>query len=470
MKISTRLLLGVTASFMSVMAHASIPTWTITPITPTQFVLYIGSIATVQYTITNNSHRTHTLAMTPIAGITQDTSGGNCSSPFMLSQDQSCTLSLLVNGSALSSNIVTGPEVCELNSVFQCYQPTQALSLNIVAGGIQPPATTTTLISSVTALGLSVDNPTLNPALTGNSRQIIITNTGSIAATNVNYTIAPVLPAGATVTPASCGTILPGASCTLIISPSTTASTAASVFTIQGDQTNTLTPNATIVTYGTIYQGGYVFSVDDTTSVTTSIGGTVAATIDQTNSIIWSSNVAGTYDGGFSIWGIDETSSTGTPSPNGTSANPATQFAGQNDCAGATDGSCDTNNIVVYYSTPNTNPAININFYAAGYCKNTINSLTDWYLPSICQLGYGSSSGCGTSVSPAMQNMTSSLVDNVVSGVGLAGHTYWASTEQSPLQQTMAWAQTFNQTSGTSTQAGTLKSAPEFLRCVRTLT
>jgi hypothetical protein len=470
MKISTRLLIGVTALMTTVAAHASIPMWTFTPLTATSLTVFTGTSATVQYTVTNNSKRTHTLVMLPLTGITQVTSAGNCTNPFTLSYQQSCTLTLQINGSALQGNIVAGPEVCDQNSSLQCYQPTQALSLNIIMGGVVPPPVSTTLTASVSSLGLSVNNPTLNAALTGNPRSITITNTGSIPATNVNYTVTPALPSGASITPASCGTIAPGGTCVLTITPGSSASAAASVISLQGDQTNSLTPSVDIVTYGTIYEGGYVFSVNDTTATTGSIGGTVAAQQNQSAGIIWSSNSAGVYDGGISIWGIDELSSTSTPQPNAGSPQPATLVTGQANCNGATGGSCNSNNIVVWYSTPNTSPSISFSFYAAGVCKSTINGFSDWYLPSVCELGYGSSSGCGTAGAPAIQNMASSLVDNPVSGVALAGNIYWSSTEFSSVPQTIAWAEDFSSTAGSSTQIDESKSLLLFVRCARALT
>lgn len=34
--------------------------------------------------------------MTPIVGVTQDVSGGNCKNPFVLAYMESCTLSLII--------------------------------------------------------------------------------------------------------------------------------------------------------------------------------------------------------------------------------------------------------------------------------------------------------------------------------------------------------------------------------------
>jgi hypothetical protein len=76
--------------------------------------------------------------MVPIVGITQVTTGaGICSNPFTLTKGASCILSLKVNGSALTTNINSGPQVCQQGADGQpssqmCYQPaSQSASLNI---------------------------------------------------------------------------------------------------------------------------------------------------------------------------------------------------------------------------------------------------------------------------------------------------------------------------------------------------
>lgn len=44
----------------------------------------LQSTAMVQYQVTNESRKTHTLMMIPVPGITQITTAGNCSNPFTL--------------------------------------------------------------------------------------------------------------------------------------------------------------------------------------------------------------------------------------------------------------------------------------------------------------------------------------------------------------------------------------------------
>lgn len=102
---------------ITTLSYAGSPVWTFTPLTATTLSVASNDTATVQYTVTNQSSRTHTLSMQSIAGITQLTTGlGICGNPFVLTARASCTLSLQVNGSQLTSPINDGPIVCEQGS------------------------------------------------------------------------------------------------------------------------------------------------------------------------------------------------------------------------------------------------------------------------------------------------------------------------------------------------------------------
>jgi hypothetical protein len=221
---------------------------------------------------------------------------------------------------------------------------------------------------------------------------------------------------------------------------------------VSGSNTNIISVSVVVLTYGSVYQSGYVYSIDDTPANTGSIGGTVMALNDQSTGIVWSPDFS-------SIYGIDETSTPASPSPS------TGQLAGMIGCTGAQDGNCDTSNIVGFYSatTPPTNPAT----YGAGDCAQSISGYSDWYLPAVCEMGYdatGTGSGCGTSASPAMQNVQSDLVDNGIS-TGLSGW-YLTSTEYSAAATTHAWGQ-YSFSAGTSAQAVLLKSVSFAARCVR---
>ena len=86
--------------------------------------------------------------MKAIPGVTQLTTPGNCPNQFVLGYQQSCTLTLSINGSALNGNVIGGPVVCQQGNPNQCYQPSAANSLHITKG----PAVDYTVGGSVVGL------------------------------------------------------------------------------------------------------------------------------------------------------------------------------------------------------------------------------------------------------------------------------------------------------------------------------
>ena len=126
---------ALVAILFSMMSYAEKPLWTFVPdpyYPPTVSVTSIGTV-TIKYKVTNQSRKTHTLVMdqTNNAITTQVTAAGDCSNPFILGYQQSCTLNLLVNGNALTGNVSGGPIVCQQGSRLQCYQPSKNDILNI---------------------------------------------------------------------------------------------------------------------------------------------------------------------------------------------------------------------------------------------------------------------------------------------------------------------------------------------------
>ncbi|MEO8005354.1 MAG: hypothetical protein ABI771_10650 [Betaproteobacteria bacterium] len=330
------------------------------------------------------------------------------------------------------------------------------------SGGTPTPAAATpippTLSANVSALALVVS---------GSSRSLIFTNVGTSTAVAVTYSISPALPTGTTISPASCGDIAAAATCTLTVTPGATLSASAgapnptpTTLSIAGTNTNTLARTIDVLTYGSVYQSGYVFAIDDTKPVTGSIGGTVAALVDQASAfgtaIQWSS-VAGGGPAFDDIAGISQAST-----------NPPDA------CKGNSDGACNSQAIVAFYSPPNTTPAINRSSYAAGLCTVTIAGYADWYLPAVCELGYDagggggpSGSACGSSTTPVAQNMQLNLVEN---GMGnLAGY-YWSSTERSGTPDQHSFMQSVSPTGSNSYQAAFPKDFQYGVRCARALT
>ncbi|HAU0262640.1 TPA: DUF1566 domain-containing protein [Legionella pneumophila] len=472
-----RVLICLLSCLMMTTVHAAKPLWTLTPAAgsnPTQTVAENGT-ANVQYIVQNQSHKSKRLAILPIPGVKQT---APCQIAPKGQSGSSCTLNLAITGSSLpKKGAHGGPALCQTNpdgspNPNQCYQPATNHVLNLSLAETPP---NTTLNISLNTLALATQGILTDASGAGNqmskARRLIITNTGAVTAMDVDYTITPNLPAGTTVSPASCGNIAAGDTCELTVTPGNTPSAAAdmapapSVLTVKGSNTPTaVTSSVIVLTYGNRYQGGFVFSIDDSTVDTMSVGGKVAAFTDQAppfpNGIIWSSDGTG-GTATDSIPGIDETSSEGAPSPALPMPNNPLNFVG---CNGATDGLCNVGNIFKQY------PTIPTGEYAAGLCSATIAGFNDWYLPAICEMGFddgGFPSGCGAPANPAQQNMQSNLVDNGDVG-SLAGY-YWSSTEGSGNPQLFAWDQFFA-TGGGSSQLSGSKNFPYGVRCVRALT
>lgn|GEM_PF-1709912 len=121
----------------SMTCGASKPVWTLTPLSPTTVLVPINGSATVDYLVTNQSRKPHTLMLFPMSGVQQVTEPGYCANPFLLTASSpSCTLRLEILGSTLNSPIVGGPVVCQQGedgrlSELQCYQPSPSDTLNV---------------------------------------------------------------------------------------------------------------------------------------------------------------------------------------------------------------------------------------------------------------------------------------------------------------------------------------------------
>lgn len=483
--------------------------------------------------------------------------------PQPLGYQQSCILNLSINGSALNGNILSGPIVCSQGNPSQCYQPSAANSLNITKGSAtdytvggsvfglsgtlvlennggdaltmnadgtftfsnalplgsaylvtvqSQPATQTCTVSNGSGTISNATNVSVNCST--NTRTV----GGSVSGLRVSESVVLQNNGGDNLTVNSNGSftfstpVAQAASykVTVLTQPTTQTCTvtngsgtagAANISNVQVTcATNAYTVGGSVSGYGCIYQGGYVYALDDTSSNSGSVGGKVATITDQAtypNGIVWGSNggtggsnLADTsYD---NLPGIDETSTSATGSPTYsifasffsntyTNANPFTS-ASFSMCNGIADGACNTGNILMFYNqfitnntfanggivkfTASAGPTI-ITYYAAGLCKQTIASYSDWYLPAICELGYGSSAACGASGTPTLQNMQSSLID--ISGLSTPAGYYWSSTEYSGIfSLNYVWSQLFDSVG--STQAVSHKEVLLGVRCSRALT
>jgi len=317
-----------------------------------------------------------------------------------------------------------------------------------------------------------------NAALTGTPRQIVVTNTGTEVAENITISF-PTWPAGTDDGMNTCSGVdlAPAASCNFFITPGDTPTSAChtgiaptpGTISISADNASAVTSNVVVLTYGCIYQGGYLFAVDDSSPDSASIGGKVLSQADQSSGIIWSSNSAGTYDGGVSIYGISEVSTNSSPDPsNG-------QEVGQVACNGVTDGACNTQNIYVYYQNHVVNAPINNSFYAAGICKQTISGYSDWYLPSMCE--YLDDFLVCANVQNTFDNLPDLIGDpnagtpdtSCANGANCLVGTYWQSTGSAFVPQFAALTTFFSNAGGSST-GNYAKDTLFKVRCARSVT
>lgn len=511
-------------------AHASIPAWSVSPIGSPVVTVSATGTAAISYTVTNNSQKPHRLVLsseTP-SGISQ--LGGPCvlAGKSKKNPSPTCTLNLRINGSALPANTVSGgPILCQANrndtpNLNQCYHPDQENTLIIVRTTAPGATTLSTSIPSPSILALSVNNTTLNAALTGNARQITIKNTGTSEATGVTVS-ATGLPTGTDITtvPTTCTvTLAANATCTVTITPGQNATSdcskgiAPTSGTITVNATNVATAaktNIVVLSYGCQYQGGFVYAVDDTTPNTGSVGGKVVTTSDQAppypNGIIWSSNGAGSTGSDVSydiIPLIAETSTsndsyaTAKSTFNSTYSNTGTfplpvssTFA---TCDGAIQGSCNSDNILALYDayitgygitpspyTLSAGPTSHTD-YAAGLCTATINTYSDWYLPAICEMdAVDKTVACPLGVQSMVGNLlfligdpsasTPSTSCSPPSGTDCLAGSYWSSTERAYSPQDYAWFEHFGSSgTGGSNQGYFDKVGRPGVRCSRALT
>lgn len=485
------LLASLTVASSAGFAQAGRPLWTLTPLTATTLSVPSNDTATVQYQITNQSTRTHTLSMQSIRGITQVTSGlGVCGNPFILTGHTSCTLFLQVNGSQLTQPISDGPIVCEQGSTLQCYRPARANTLAITQA---PAITDATITVTDSPLTLTTNGPT---------GTLIINNTSLlVTATNItsNFTNTA-LDGYVTQTANTCESIPPQASCTLTYTPGATVVSQTS-FPIQGSNTNALTAAIQIdagVTLSSVSPSSGAASggtgvtltgtgLTGTTGIT--FGGTAATSVHFVNSttvtavtpahatgavdvVITTSSGSATITNGYTYL----TTAVGQPAYGGTiaclnnAANNNLIAAFADNSAGIEWGGAGTNTAAtsIFAGATNTTTivdALNLNGgtpYAAKRCDDyEIDSqnnspcesgntcYSDWFLPA------GNNS--------ALSGQLNCLYTNRSAIGGFASSNYWSSTNNTA---SSAYVQNFS--NGSATIA--FKGDSRRVRCVRSFT
>lgn len=473
---------------ISTLSYAGTPLWTFTPLTATTLSVPSNDTATVQYTITNQSSGVHTLSMQSIQGITQTTTGlGICGNPFILTGKASCTLSLQVNGSQLSSPINDGPIVCEQGSTLQCYRPVSSNILHITQASAITDATITVTGSPLT---LTTNGPT--GTLTINNTSLIV------AATNIasDFT-GTALNGNVTETGNTCASVAPQSSCTLTYTPGSTVVSQTS-FPIQGSNTNAVTaamqidagiaidavsPSSGPASGGT----GVTLTGSGFTGATSlTFGGTAATSLNVVSSTsvtaVTPAHVTGAVDVVITMPSGSATktnsftyvtTAVGQPAYGGTIAclngglnnliaatadnSTGIQWGGLGTITNATsttDGAKNTATIVAALGASST--------YAAGLCSNyEVDSqgntpcesgntcYNDWFLPAGNNTGASGQLNC--------------LYTNQATIGGFASYYYWSSTEDTGY---LSWLQYF---SGGGQSLGN-RSFTFRVRCVRAFT
>jgi hypothetical protein len=304
------------------------------------------------------------------------------------------------------------------------------------------------LTPSVAALAL---------ATSGAARQVILTNNGTIAATNVSISY-PTWPMGTTASSSCGGTLAAADSCTLTIMPGPNATSNCSTglaptpgtVTVTADDAAAGQVSVLVLNYGCIYQEGFVYSIDDTTPTAGSIGGKAAALMDSLPG--QASPISGNPNwGGY-----------------GTDVGPATD---ETNSQGANDGSANTAIIMTALGCMPSSIdyaaclCATLSVDAAGNIPCAIAPCyTSWYLPALCELG--SRSGTCAAGTP---NIQTQLFEANIATLGLVdGGYYWSSTEFSGIPMTYAWGTYFS--TGGSVQLVLSKDYPLGIRCTRLLT
>jgi hypothetical protein len=244
-----------------------------------------------------------------------------------------------------------------------------------------------------------------------------------------------------------CNPLAPGCTCTFTITPGGTATPLNQNInvTIRGNNSNVLTTQIAVVDYGSVYQGGIVFSINDATSPTGSIGGKVISQQDiyvpplPSNTVFpWDFNASPALIGASSL----------------------------------TNGATNTNSII---SSIGSCSSYSTCGFAAGVCKTQFpgyNGFNDWYLPAICELSSQIVADPVLNACPPAVPITTVQALRNAGKITLDNFPYWSSTEYNFTPQTQAYAININTTTALAVNknlVGTPAADLPDTRCVRVL-
>ncbi|MDP3268230.1 MAG: hypothetical protein Q8M40_04205 [Legionella sp.] len=283
---ASKLLFFILSLFFISSVHSGTPLWTLQPTAnsqTTQAIPQNGS-AIVQYTVQNQSNKTRQLVIEPTQGLTQT---GSCIVAPKGQAGSTCVLNLSINGAALpASGIHGGPRLCQTNAngtpnLNQCYQPSQANSLNIS----RTAATASTISASPLVLGFTA----------GSNGVVTVTN--SAQSTETANDIAATIPGGSgiSVQSTTCGaTLAIGASCTITFTAATPEGP--TIIPITGSNTNTVNVVVTVTPVPTA-----LISVSPTTLLFAENSTGLVTVTNDVSSLVTADNVVATIPGGSTI-------------------------------------------------------------------------------------------------------------------------------------------------------------------------
>ena len=398
-----------------------------------------GSIATSNITNVSVSCTTNTFTLTASSGANGTLSPTGA---VVVNEGSNQTFTATPNSNyAVNQWLVDGTVVQTGGTTYQLNSVTANHTVSVTFVSTATTITATPLLAlSVTGLTTTTGNNS------GTARFIKITNTGANVASNVNYTVSPALPSGSSISPASCGSIAVGATCTLTVTPGATPSAPVGnnsptpvTVNITGDNTNSPTSSVSILTYGSFYQAGWLFSIIETANTSAKIGGTVAG----------ESDVAGQSTTQYSSGAANTTTSmySGTNGSANTAAMKAQYGSGTNYSAGL---------------------CISPNYTAGGY--------TDWYLPAICQMGYNASDTNFNCTNSGSANYIPNIQVNLLQKypTRLFNFTnngyYWSSTASQSGASSNAWSQEYILGGGAGLGGSDPVNFIHGVRCARNLT